>query len=297
MDRSSAEGDRERRLDETSSPPVQSLPDLESSTIERKPETTPDTRLTNSSTRASSAVTSGRSYTEQELVDLIDASDKDVIKTVLLHLCKISASPAFLGALIRGLTYEAKSARTKCRDEKPSLNETASRGHSKSTSHLPQGATNSGHSDRGSKNPFPNVKSEDTASSTPFGTSCKRSEARHVLHDLDDPHRIRSLDPSIRTSRDLSESQDNMETCIHCGKMFTKGSTTADCFYHPGLKRKVRTLTGLLQVQYDCCHGDSSDPPCENGKHVAETKSDFDSLRHPSLPRELQRPRKVMRFG
>lgn len=296
MDRSSADRHREpmratERLQDTpSSPPVRRLPDLDRSEDERESDIISHTGLTNPSTRVPSAVTSGPSQQQQELVDLIDASDKEVIKDVLLHLCTVS--PALSGALTRGLTPYARSRQSDSQHDGREMNETRAAHGPLIQSSQPK-VSSPEHSTRSSDHRSHKVKNEDTIP-TPF----KRSEepmSGHVMRDMHEQHRF----PRSLISSSLTESTKNMEKCINCGKMFDKDSTTADCFYHPGSKRKARTITGLLQVQYDCCQGDVYDPPCEIRKHVAETKSDFDTLRRPFLYRELERqePRTFKRLG
>lgn len=294
MERSSVDRHREpmqaidRLLNTPSSPSVRHLQDLQPPGDEQQSGTLSETGLESSTSEISSAVTSGSFHPQHELAGLIDGSDKEVIKTVLLHLCTIS--PALSGALTRGLTLHAKPTQTDYpKDNGGVVNRTTSHGPLASVKR-PR-SSSPGHSDRTPQSTIHNIRNQATSSTE------RKTVPDHVTREKN-WNRTPGPGPSIRISRNWSDSKEKMEQCINCGQMFVKGSDTADCFYHPGSKRKVRTITGLLQVQYTCCHGSLDDPPCENGQHVAEAKSEFDSLKRTSLNRELefQQRRKTMRL-
>lgn len=247
---------------------------------------------------------------------IVNTSDTEAIKTVLLNLCKVS--PALSGAVARGLAPHSTFAQSlikrhdRITSRPPQVkaehgNMSSSQSESsvlllspKITSLLKQEQSSSPRlSDHSSGTAFSGPL-RDTSSTPDFeplsgtypktpvrnpglgvassGTLSKLSTSNvSPAVSSSSSRNLRAIDP-IQSSFTTSAQGRTYYLCKKCGEQFPEGSTNS-CFHHPGRKQRANNVAGINVTQYTCCGGDEYAPPCEVAIHEAQTTSAFDTLK------------------
>ncbi|KAF2275766.1 uncharacterized protein EI97DRAFT_71771 [Westerdykella ornata] len=236
---------------------------------------------------------------------LIDTTDRDAIKSVLLQLCALS--PAFSGALARGLAPHSRFAQgleTQGGSVRPHANLASSitpsprplseriptphnskasnllrqrikdeHGSSPSTSNLPRGFPES---------PVFAPLRKPTPTGTPRLAFIKWESASASSSSSRTPSIQRTPISPSNTARKSSSGA--ILECDNCALFYFEDSSDM-CLFHPGRLKPVEDGNGSQTWVYTCCKGGSSAAPCKEGKHVSKANDDdVDSLKRARRP-------------
>jgi hypothetical protein len=260
---------------------------------------------------------------------LIDTSDTRAVKRVLLELCELS--PAFSGALVRGLathsTFAKELLRTYGQDGTRRTSQPQPSDLGRDSDHSVSGSIPT--RDQSSRN-IRRVKAEPQRSSAILndspsnGLACsgakrparrvppgafpqspvldlKSDERKPVAAWLEHQESLAAASASrmgLGPHSSITVSNRSIRSrCQNCGMFFTEPSEEDECYYHTGHKRMVSTIAGQRVLQYTCCKGSEYDAPCQSGPHIGQTVSKLDFFKRPlPAPTTSGRPSKSPRL-
>jgi hypothetical protein len=239
----------------------------------------------------------------KDMEAIINTSDPVALRAVLLNLC--SYSPAFSGALARGLAQHSRYAQNLMQQQQHQSRPASTNNHWERSHLVNNNLTRFGSGNIKREGQISLLEDGDSSvlASSPIvpsfvkpehNTSPSRSSSSsdttfsEPLRRPNPPPRSGipgafpvSPEPRFKQSLSTTKSSLRLCTCTRCRQPFTEGDVTK-CFYHTGRKMTKMNAAGVLETLYSCCDGPSWNTGCEMAdRHTGPTASAFDSLKRP----------------
>ncbi|KAJ6195075.1 LOW QUALITY PROTEIN: hypothetical protein J3E72DRAFT_441340 [Bipolaris maydis] len=224
-----------------------------------------------------------RPINPSHIQSIISTVSPYALQTVLVELCQIS--PAFSGALVRGLAPYSTSARNMINQHRMEIDRNAAYEAMNTTSSFGRYSSQVNQRSYTRQHPYsahsmPRIKREPYRPSTPSSDSPSSQKAarptatRTPLHHLvgGSPSPNITSNVAIATQRADEVQGVTPNTCTKCHELFS--GDAEPCIYHPG--RKVKQDDGT--IVWSCCQEDMLSVGCDfGGTHTTQNHESEDT--------------------